>query len=344
MYDPKIAVLIPAHNEELVIERTIRSLVQSDCYKKDIYVVDDKSTDNTYNIATACGVNVLSLQVNKGKAQAQADALKHFNLTERYDWVIFLDGDTRVDPYFYTAMYEAAKTNPSISLYVGQIRSEANNNIYSASRAFDYTYSQDVAKQGQSNFNVVYVAPGCSSMYCSDILKSLHLDSNTLAEDMDLTMQVHRLGGKVVYLPQAIVNTQDPNNFKDYVKQNLRWFRGYWQVALKHKVFGWRKKQLVDIYMILLTLDTLIYNRILWILLIAITDSSILWVLLLLDMLVVGLIATYSFYRTKRLDVLLKFPVYYWLSFIGLYAYIRSFVEIVLQRKTILAWNKVTRF
>jgi cellulose synthase/poly-beta-1,6-N-acetylglucosamine synthase-like glycosyltransferase len=341
---PKIAILIPVYNEEIVIRGTIDAILAAGMPMSDIYVVNDQSKDRTEEMAHATGVNVYTVPVNGGKANAQKAALKYFMLMERYDWIIFLDGDTKVDENFFKAFKGAIAEDPTVGLYLGQVKSVRNSHIYSASRAFDYTYGQDIAKVGQSNFNVVFVAPGCASMYRTAVLKQLEIDHLTLAEDMDLTMQVHRKGYRVVYVPDAIVNTQDPATFKDYHKQILRWYRGFWQVVLKHKIFGFGKKQKVDFYMMLLTADAIVFNRILWLIVLGIMFPSVLLSAMAIDLCVSLGICGYVAYRTGRLDVLYKFPLYYWLSYVNFYAYMRAFVEIVLQRKVLLAWNKVERY
>jgi poly-beta-1,6-N-acetyl-D-glucosamine synthase len=341
---PKICVLIPVYNEETVLKGTVDALVAADCCKDDIYVVDDRSTDKTRQVAKELGVHIATVKRNGGKAKAQKAALNHFKLLEKYDWVVFLDGDTKVDPFFMNRMYQAAQQDPTVALYVGHVNSVNNKHIYSASRAFDYTYGQDVAKHGQSKFNVIFVSPGCASMYNSNVLKMLHIDHMTLAEDMDLTMQTHRAKGTVRYLPDAIVNTQDPGSIKDYHKQILRWYRGFWQVVKKHNVFSLTKKQPVDWYIILITLDAVLFNRVLWLFAIWMYDSSLVPWILGLDLSVSFLISLYVSYRMKRIDVIYKFPVYYWIGYLNFYAYIRAFIEIVVLRKEILAWNKVKRY
>lgn len=344
MSEPRIGVLIPAYNEELVLKGTIDALVAADCARKDIYVVDDRSTDRTHQIAIECGVNIYTVPENGGKARAQVAALEHFGLLSKYDWMIFLDGDTKVDPYFINAMHEAAVNDPSVALYVGQVKSVENDHVFSALRAVDYAYGQDVAKHGQSNFNVIFVSPGCASMYRCDVLAQLHIDHLTLAEDMDLTMQVHRAGHRAVYLPKAIVNTQDPSTLRDYSKQMLRWFRGFWQVVLKHKVFGFAKKQRVDFYIWLLVLDSILFNRILWIVGLCIALPERWWQFLLIDVGMMAVVACYGAYRTKRTDILKKFHAIYVLGFVSTLLYIRALIEIVILRKEILAWNKVKRY
>lgn len=348
MADPRIGVLIPAHNEELVLTGTIQALIAADCEPRDIYVIDDRSTDTTAAVAKRCGVNIRTTPVNVGKATAQRAAMStwtSWNLLQRYDWLIFLDGDTKVDLYFFNAMFKAAKEDPSVALYVGQVRSVENNHIYSAARAFDYTFGQDIAKHGQSNFGTVYVSPGCASMYRTDVLAKLHIDHKTLAEDMDLTIQVHRIGEHVVYLPLAIVNTQDPNNIVDYHKQMLRWYRGMWQVVRKHNVFGLTlRKQRVDLYMMLIIIDAMVLSRPFWLLAMLFIAPHVIPWLIASDIAVSLGIALYAGFRTKRKDVVLKLPIYYWLSYFNFYVFFRSFVEIIILRKEILAWNKVKRY
>lgn len=342
MSEPRIAVLIPAYNEELVIAATIMALRSADCDLQHVYVVDDRSTDNTAAIAKSYGVNVFTVPQNGGKARAQQAALAHFDLLTKYDWIIFLDGDTKVHPYFFTAMFKAAQENPETSLFVGQVKSVVNDHVFSASRAAEYAFGQDIVKTGQSNFGVVYVSPGCSSMIKSSVLAGLAIDPMTLAEDMDLTMQLQRKDGKIVYLSDAIVFSQDPNTLKDYKKQISRWHRGFWQVFLKHKVF--LPTQLVDFYILLITVDALVFNKLVCFLLLALISPIAPFLGLLADFTVTLFIAFYAYFKTRRSDVVIKLPLYYWLSYVNFYTFVKAFFEIVVCRKHILAWNKVTRY
>lgn len=341
---PTIAALIPVYNEEPVIKGTIDALVEAGMPLKDIYVVNDRSTDRTESIALSLGVNVYTVPENGGKAIAQRRALDYFGLTKKYDWVVFLDGDTKVDVDFIKAFRNAAIAEPDVGLFVGQVKSVRNSHIFSASRSYEYTYGQDVAKHGQSNFGVVLVSPGCSSMYNSKTLEKLDIDHNTLAEDMDLTMQVHQSRGKIKYVPTAIVYTQDPASLVDYNKQILRWFRGLWQVVKKHRIFNPLNNLRVNWYMRLVILDALILNPVFWIPVLLFISPYLALVGFIGNFFISSLIAIYSGFRTRRFDVVYKFPVYYWISYINLYAFVRAFVEIIILRKELLTWNKVKRY
>ncbi len=346
MPTPRIATLIPAYNEEPVLKGTVDALVAAGAKRKDIYVVDDRSTDRTAEIAVELGVNIYTVPVNGGKAKAQIASLEYWKLCDKYEWIAFLDGDTKVDVHFFEEMELAIMKAPETALFLGQVKSVYNDHIYSASRAFDYTYGQDVAKVGQHNFNVVFVAPGCASLYRCDILKTLKINHETLAEDMDLTMQVHRTGEAVSYVPTAIVNTQDPATFKDYHKQTLRWFRGFWQVTKIHKIFNpLARKQRVDWYMIMLSADAVIFNRVFWLgVLVYVINWQAALLALGVDFATAGVISFYCAWKTKRWDVVWKFPAYYWINYVNFYAYCRAFIEVIILRKDKFGWNKVKRY
>ncbi len=340
----RFAVLIPVFNEEPVINDTISSLLKANIPADVIHIVDDCSPDATATLVRAAGIKCFTTPENCGKARAQTAALAHFNLLHDYDWVIFLDGDTKVSKDFFSSLVEAATNDPASALFVGQVQAAESATIFSAARAVEYTFGHDVVKQGQANCGVIFVSPGCASMYRTDVLSQLVIDHETLAEDMDLTMQVHRLGKKISYVDEAVVHTQDPATLHDYNKQVLRWARGLWQVVKKHGVFSLQRKQRVDWYLILLLLDSIILNRVVGLASLALISPALVLPMIGVDVCISIAIAIYASIKLRRLDVIYKFPAYYWLSYINFALFIRAFFEIIVLRKTLLAWNKVARY
>jgi len=340
-----IAVIIPAHNEEQVILNTLRALQAAGFCSRDIYVVDDCSKDRTSEIVRCfVGVNLLTLTENVGKANALRKLIRHFILCERYQWVAFLDVDTEVDENFLTATENAISADPSVALYIGQIRAKVGGYL-SSLRVVEYAISQDLFKSGMSRQGVLFVAPGCSSIYNTGILRHLRFEGDTLAEDMDLTIQVQRLRGKIIYIPDAIVYTQDPMTIKDYIKQVTRWYRGTWQVLKKYRTLSFTKKQKVDYWIIFLMIDALAFNRVIWLLgaTVFLAMSQVL-MLFGFDVAFYFAFATYAALKTKRFDVIYRFPAYFWTSYLNPLLFFRAFGEIVLLKKHPLAWNKVQRY
>jgi len=338
--------VIAVYNESIVIRRTVESLFEAGFTKDELYFVDDRSTDDTYAILQSLPVNSCRVEQNGGKAMAQRFALKHFDLYAKHEYIIFLDGDTIVDPNFRAVLISNAIAHPDIGLFVGRVKSSQEDHIYSAHRAVEYTFGQDVTKEGQSNFGLIFVSPGCASMYRSDILSKLSIDNDTLAEDMDLTMQTQRLRSRVKFVSKAVVITQDPCTLRDYIKQISRWYRGFWQIVLKHGVFSLRKKQAIDIYMMYLCIE--LFTDVIAMGIFALVVPSLMgkgiMMIILMWLVLRFAVNVYVAIRTRRLDVIYKFPQIVGLQMVNMFVHIRSFIEIVVLRKTILTWNKVARY
>ena len=100
--------------------------------------------------------------------------------------------------------------------------------------------------------------------------------------------------------------------------------------------------------MLFLMLDALIFNRLLWVFagvtLFAFTPKAILFALLA-DATVTFLVAIYASIKNRRLDVIYKFPMYFWLTgYLNPVLFLKTFVEIMMLDKEVLVWNKVQRY
>jgi glycosyltransferase involved in cell wall biosynthesis len=101
----KIALLICAYNEG----KNMRRLIQDISYpREDIIIVDDGSTDNTWEIARDMGTVVLKHNKNLGKGNAHQTGFR-YALDHGYDYVITLDGDGQHDPQEIPRFVTAAK-------------------------------------------------------------------------------------------------------------------------------------------------------------------------------------------------------------------------------------------
>ena len=345
MKNIKIAILVPAYKEELVIDKTLTSVLAAGFSKQDIYVIDDCSKDETSNIALSYGVNVLTLPKNLGKAGATKSGINHFNLTQNYDWITLVDGDSMLSKDFISVLEKTIRKDSTPGLYVGRVVSIKNNSVFSTYRSYEYTYGHEVVKKGQNNFNTIFVSPGCCSVYRADVLKLLDVSSDTLAEDMDLTIQTHRLGYRVRYLHELIAYTQDPNNFRDFYKQITRWYKGFWQIMKKHKVLSLTKWSRVDIYLKIVTIDAVIFNRIfMTALVLMLFDMELLLVGIAMDYALLAVISLYAAILSKNWRIFVYSPIFYFIGLMNSTAYLKAFIEVFLFGKIELSWNKVNRY
>ena len=240
----QVAVVVAAHNEQLVISKTIASAAGM-LPVENVFVVSDGSTDATADIAAAAGATVLELHPNRGKASALAAVIEEFDLAARFEVVLLLDADTQLAPdYFDTGL--PLFSDPSVVAVAGRATtlpdahpSSLAGRIVLAYRERVYIAMQYFLKFGQaaSRVNAVTIVPGFASMYRSRILADIDIAAAGLTiEDYNMTFEVHaKKLGRIAFHPHAaIALTQDPDTLKDYTKQVGRWNLGFWQTVRRH--------------------------------------------------------------------------------------------------------------
>jgi poly-beta-1,6-N-acetyl-D-glucosamine synthase len=237
-----VAVLIPAHNEALVIGESLRSIMAL-VPRQNVHVVSDASTDATAAIARRAGARVIETAKNVGKAGALQEAIERFGLARRFALVMLLDADTRVQAgYFAAALPMFA--NPEVVAVAGCVRTALDRklspggNVLVGHRTRIYAVGQRALKFGQTYLrsNATPIVPGFASMYRTRVLP--HIDMNPpglVIEDFNMTFEVYQKRlGKVGFSLGAVAVTQDPDNFGDYVRQTKRWAVGLWQTVRRH--------------------------------------------------------------------------------------------------------------
>ncbi len=237
-----VAVLIPAHNEALVIGESLRSIMAL-VPRQNVHVVSDGSTDATVQIARHAGARVIETKENVGKAGALQEAIERFGLVRRFALVMLLDADTRVQPgYFGAALPMFA--DPKVVAVAGCVRTaldrklSPSGNVLVGHRTRIYTVGQRALKFGQTYLrsNATPIVPGFASLYRTRVLPKIDMNPPGLViEDFNMTFEVYQKRlGKVGFNLGAVAVTQDPDNFRDYVRQTKRWAVGLWQTVRRH--------------------------------------------------------------------------------------------------------------
>src|SRR3984957_18520959 len=237
-YQPRVAVLIPAYNEEKVIVRTIRSVMMSTYKNIRIIVIDDGSKDNTFDVAReaypadiASGRLTVMSKPNGGKADALNYALERID-EEIYvgidaDGVIAHDAIARLVPHF---------ANPKIGAVAGNAKVGNRVNLWTRWQALEYITSQNFERRALDLFDVVVVVPGAIGAWRTTPVKAGEgYHANTVAEDADLTMNLLEQGYSVIYEDQALAFTEAPVTANGLMRQRFRWSFGILQAIFKHK-------------------------------------------------------------------------------------------------------------
>ncbi|MGD0892888.1 MAG: glycosyltransferase [Terracidiphilus sp.] len=241
-FNPRVAVLIPAYNEETVIVRTIRSVLNSDYTNLHIIVIDDGSLDRTAEVAREAyaaepRVQVLS-KVNGGKAAALNYALDRLE-EEIYvgidaDTVIAADAISKLIPHF---------EDPRIGAMAGNAKVGNRVNLWTRWQALEYITSQNFERRALDLFHVVTVVPGAIGAWRTAPVKAAGgYPLNTVAEDADLTMNLLEQGFRVDYEDRSLAFTEAPVNAKGLMRQRFRWSFGTLQAVWKHRAAFIRNK------------------------------------------------------------------------------------------------------
>ena len=217
---------------------TIRSVLNSDYPDLHIVVVDDGSTDRTYQVAREAyareideGKVTVLTKPNAGKAEALNFGIQHV----REEVYIGIDADTviAVDAIRMLVRHFA---DPKIGAVAGNAKVGNRVNLWTRWQALEYITGQNFERRALDRFNVVTVVPGAIGAWrTSAVLAGGCYPVNTVAEDADLTMNLVEQGLKVIYEDRALAFTEAPINAKGLMRQRFRWSFGTLQAVFKHK-------------------------------------------------------------------------------------------------------------
>src|SRR6266568_1406820 len=242
-----ISVVMAAYNEEKVIAETLRTLLATD-YKGEIevVVVDDGSRDHTAAeiervVRSETRVRLLQ-QENHGKARALQRGLA----AARNGIVVFIDADTQCQRDTLPRLLE-----PFVDERCGAVSGHAKvgnlRTFIARCQALEYTCGFNLDRRAYNRWKCITVVPGAISAVRKDAIDEAGgLSFETLAEDTDLTLCLHRRRERIVYVPDAIAWTEAPETVRALTRQRSRWAYGTLQCLWKHRdmVFNWNYRAL----------------------------------------------------------------------------------------------------
>ena len=235
------SIVIAAYNEERVITSTLEHLIASNYDAPlELIVVDDGSQDETAAVIEAFIEKnkwrtnrslILIRQLNIGKATALNRAVE----AAQHELIITLDADTMVAP---TALQELLLpfSDPKVGGVSGHIRVGNPQQWLGRFQQIEYEFAFEVNRRAQDLLGCITVLPGAlSALRAAALREAGPLPTETLAEDTDLTLQLHRLGWKITYAPMALADTEAPSSIKALLSQRFRWAFGILQCLWKHR-------------------------------------------------------------------------------------------------------------
>jgi len=382
---PLVSVIVPAYNEEVSIVECIRSLSLQDYPNKEIIIVDDGSTDKTleevvdnFNLRLVGGIwrgwDIYLIRTeNKGKWSALNTGLKF----ARGEWVLNVDADTILVKTAISRTVELLREDTdAVSCFIGVangnkivdgniIKNSIPKNWLARIQWLEYIRCFLLWRTANDKHNATLVLPGAYSFMKKDlVLKLGGYKEGYLSEDMELTMNIIKNGGKIQFISEFLAWTEVPENLGDLTKQRLRWYRGglqnlitYWRMLFstkRSKFVGWYMLPFLwfaDVFGIWVELFGLIQLFVYWYM-----DIPIEWNLVWLSIVIIVCMYYFSMislvcfakrkiFKNKPIDlhrvlpVILLEPVSY--HFVNLYWMLKSHINQYLHRGK--NWNKFKR-
>ncbi|EKX63024.1 chitin synthase [Streptomyces ipomoeae 91-03] len=236
-----VSVLVPAYNEAKCIEKTVRSLVAGD-HPIEVLVIDDGSSDGTAGIveelsrelaadpAVRHDVRVVR-QVNAGKPAA----LNRGIANARHDLIVMMDGDTVFEPSTVRELVQPF-ADPRVGAVAGNAKVGNRDTLIGAWQHIEYVMGFNLDRRMYDVLRCMPTIPGAVGAFRREALDRVGgMSEDTLAEDTDITMALHRDGWHVVYAEKARAWTEAPESVQQLWSQRYRWSYGTMQAIWKHR-------------------------------------------------------------------------------------------------------------
>ncbi|MEU1872103.1 glycosyltransferase [Streptomyces sp. NPDC019793] len=227
-----VSVIVPAYNEKECIEATLRSLARS-THPIEVIVVDDGSTDGTAELAESLGLPGVRVvrQANAGKPAALDNGVRH----ARYDIVVMMDGDTVFEPDTVRHLVQPF-ADPAVGAVAGNAKVGNRRTLIGAWQHIEYVMGFNLDRRMYDLLRCMPTIPGAIGAFRREaVLQVGGMSDDTLAEDTDITIALHRAGWRVVYEEHARAWTEAPGSLGQLWSQRYRWSYGTMQALWKHR-------------------------------------------------------------------------------------------------------------
>ena len=293
---PSCTILIPAHNEEKVISYTIEAMLSLK-YPKDklkIMVINDGSKDRTKEIIEEYAANDSRVmlydvpvgQGGKGKSRALNLAIKQ----AKSEVIAIYDADNTPDPMSLHYLVVNLLSNKEYGAVIGKFRTvNKARNLLTRFINIETLSFQSMLQAGRWQMHNIATLPGTNFVMWKWLIDELDgWDEEALTEDSELSIRIYELGYKIKFCPYAVTWEQEPETWKVWIKQRVRWVRGNNYVIAKffRKIPHFKNKRL--------GLDLFYTMALYYIFFFAIIISDILFVLSLLSIITIPLPGPYS--------------------------------------------------
>nr|WP_318246782.1 glycosyltransferase [Bacillus norwichensis] len=247
---PAVSVLIPAHNEGIVIQDTLSAMSKLEYPGElNIYLLDDGSTDDTALIGkdfqrTFSRIHYIS--VPPGEPKGKSRVLNYGLSFIKSEYFIVYDADNEPEPDAVRLLVEKAETTPGAAGAVGYVKTKnVAKNFLTQMIALEFQVFQLLMQCGRWQLFKIGSLAGTNMLLKRNLIEEAGgYDVYALAEDAELTIRLTAKGYLIPVVPESKTWEQEPETVKTFIKQRTRWLIG--NIYLLEKLFTspkfWREK------------------------------------------------------------------------------------------------------
>jgi cellulose synthase/poly-beta-1,6-N-acetylglucosamine synthase-like glycosyltransferase/spore germination protein YaaH/peptidoglycan/xylan/chitin deacetylase (PgdA/CDA1 family) len=237
------SVLIAAFNEAPVIARTIRAVLASREPPLEVIVVDDGSSDGTADAVAQAFAGEPRVRLLQQRNAGKATALNRAIGAARGELLVCLDADTLFTPETLGRLL-AHFADAKVGAVAGNVKVGNRINVWTRWQALEYITSQNLDRRAYALLDAITVVPGAVGAWRRSAVAAVGgFQTDTLAEDMDLTWRLRRGGWTVTNETGAHGFTEAPDSLVTLYRQRFRWSFGTLQCLWKHRAalgrVGW---------------------------------------------------------------------------------------------------------
>lgn len=231
---PGCTILIPAHNEGKVIDHTLKAM-RALIYPQDkveIRVINDGSTDETRDIvlrhaAEDGRVKLFDVPAGEG-GRGKSRALNLGVQTVQSEIIAIYDADNTPDKFALQYLAAQLVLHKDLGAVIGKFRTvNKNRNFLTKFINIETLSFQSMLQAGRWQMHGIATLPGTNFVMWTKLIRDLNgWDEEALTEDSELSVRIYELGYKIKFIPYAITYEQEPEQWKVWVRQRMRWVRG----------------------------------------------------------------------------------------------------------------------
>ena len=249
---PRVAILVPCHNEEVVIHDALIQLSYNRYPNFEIIAINDGSSDRTGEILEELTgkierLRVVTLTKNMGKAMA----LKAGAVVSSSEFLMCIDADALLDRDAIFWMMQHFLDGPRVGAVTGNPRVVNRATLLARIQIGEFSAIVGMIKRTQRKLGRIFTVSGVNTCFRRAALHSVgYWSPDTVTEDIDISWKLQLKSWDIRYEPHALTWILVPESLRPLWKQRLRWAQGGVEAALKYakRVFSWRSRRMWSVY------------------------------------------------------------------------------------------------